>query len=201
MAVIQNPIIGRAKQKLANAVFSTWKGKNTLRSKPLSVSNPKSEGQTTQRTEFANTVLVARQLLAALKIGFKKVAVGMSEYNYFISRNIKSFNTGAGDVITSPEDIILSKGNLTKENVTQTVVNEGQISMQWITSQGNPTDKCNYAAINKVTGEVNTGKIERTRLSNNVVVNLPNGGAGENNIYLFFSNEAGEVSDTCKDIQ
>jgi hypothetical protein len=37
MAVIQNPIIGRAKNKFANAIFTTWKGKNIIKSKIICV--------------------------------------------------------------------------------------------------------------------------------------------------------------------
>ena len=46
MAISQNPITGRMRQKMSNVVFSTVFSQNVVRSKPLTVRNPKTAKQT-----------------------------------------------------------------------------------------------------------------------------------------------------------
>lgn len=91
MAVIQNPIIGRAKNKFANAIFSTWKGKNILKSKALTVLNKQTDGQLKQRAKFQFLVHLATLIGILVRKGFKELAIGKTEYNVFMSKN--SLNT------------------------------------------------------------------------------------------------------------
>lgn len=88
MAVVQNPVIGRSKKKLSNVVFSTWKGINTLRSKPLEVANPRTPAQVTQREKMAAITAIARQVKLATDIGFIEQAVRKSSFNAFVQENI-----------------------------------------------------------------------------------------------------------------
>lgn len=88
MAVVQNPVTGRSKNKFANAIFQTWKGINTMRSKPLSVANPKSQAQTIQRVKLATIVQVYRAIQQAIKLGYYEQAIQKSEYNAFVQENI-----------------------------------------------------------------------------------------------------------------
>ena len=52
MAVTQNPHIGRSKNAFATAVFTTWKGRNVMKGKPISVHNPDTPAQKKQRSAF-----------------------------------------------------------------------------------------------------------------------------------------------------
>lgn len=114
MAIVQNPIIGRSKGSFGNAVFSKWKGKNTLRSKALEVANPQTDLQMKQRAKFAILVALYRQMAAILKIGFREMAVGMSEFNAFQSTNLKNDFLGwSGSAWVADHDkLVVSKGSL-----------------------------------------------------------------------------------------
>ena len=56
MAVTQNPHIGRSKNAFATAVLTTWKGRNVMKGKPISVHNPDTPAQKKQRSAFGATV-------------------------------------------------------------------------------------------------------------------------------------------------
>ena len=94
MAIVQNPITGRTRKKFGSAVFSKQFGKNTLRSKPIEVSNPRTEKQKMQRSKFSLMVELSRMFLSFIRIGFKQSSIGMSEFNTFVKSNIKTVITG-----------------------------------------------------------------------------------------------------------
>jgi hypothetical protein len=84
MATVQNPITGRSKGKFANAIFSKWKGRNTLRSKPLEVANPQTPAQVQQRDSFAAAMAFARSISAIIYVGFSQFRDTISEFNAFM---------------------------------------------------------------------------------------------------------------------
>ncbi len=88
MAILQNPLIGRAKQKLGNTVFSAQFGKNTLRTKPLTIKNPKTAGQVAERTRMKKLVQLIRQVLNYINAAYAGSVHGMSAYNRVISLNL-----------------------------------------------------------------------------------------------------------------
>jgi hypothetical protein len=110
MAVTQNPIIGRSKQSLSNTVFSTWKGRNVIRAKPLEVANPRTLGQVTSRNKLKVLSGMAKGLRAAVILGLKSVSQLVTEYNSFVQANyeniVSSATTGEVTAFTSP--IVLS---------------------------------------------------------------------------------------------
>ncbi|MEH0154494.1 DUF6266 family protein [Limibacter armeniacum] len=92
MATVQNPIIGRASGTMANAVFSTWKGINVLKSKPLS-NNSNTEAQQTQRSLFKTVVSMLKYFSQAARVGFYERAQGTSytPWNLFVKSNTAAF--------------------------------------------------------------------------------------------------------------
>jgi hypothetical protein len=113
MAIVQNPITGRTKKKFGNAVFSKQFGKNTLRTKPLEVKNPKTPGQVNQRSKFKLMVFTSRVLLGMIRISFQNMAIGKSAFNAFMQANIKTAITGVpGNYIISFPDLKVAKGPL-----------------------------------------------------------------------------------------
>lgn len=112
-AVVQNPIIGRAKNKLGGVVFQTWKGKNVLRSKPLTVANPKTDKQVAQRNKLSAAVDIYRNTSGGVKAGYVQQAAGQSEYNAFTSEIMRNAMSAVGTVVTVAfEDILFSKGTI-----------------------------------------------------------------------------------------
>lgn len=137
MAVTQNPHIGRSKNAFATAVFSTWKGRNVMRGKPISVHNPDSPEQKKQRGAFGATVQLWTRDLSAHKRGFNSFASRMTEVNAFVQQNINksvSSNT-SGDVITDFDKLILSLGPLPQALDLDVTAAAGIYTVSW---DGNP---------------------------------------------------------------
>lgn len=95
MAIVQNPITGRTKKAFGTAVFSKQFGKNTMRTKPIEVRNPKTEGQMAQRSRFSTTVELVRQVLPLINEVYAGSIRNMSPFNKITSINVK--NAFAGD--------------------------------------------------------------------------------------------------------
>lgn len=85
---------GRVRGKVGDAIGASWKGISIVRQMPLSVANPRTIAQMTQRNKFAQVVAVARELLADLiHTYWDPFAKYMSGYNAFIKTNIDAFNS------------------------------------------------------------------------------------------------------------
>jgi hypothetical protein len=89
MAIVQNPITGRSSQKFGNAVFSTQFGKNTLRTKPISVKNPRTTKQMIVRKRMKLLVHLFRQIVTVVNTAYCGSVKGMSPFNRVISLNMK----------------------------------------------------------------------------------------------------------------
>lgn len=110
MAILKQGILGGVKGKVGSVVGSSWKGIATLRSLPLSVTNPRTAAQVGNRTRFSDVVALATVLLSAIiKPLNDRFASGMSGYNLFMQRSRDCF-THAG--IFVPANLILSRGKL-----------------------------------------------------------------------------------------
>lgn len=111
MATIKQGILGGFSGSVANVVGTAWKGTAVMKSKPVSVSNPRTEGQVAQRTSFkAATQLASVLLTYVIKAVYNPIAQGMSGYNKFVSQNKGMFN-GLGEF--TPEYAYLGGGSLT----------------------------------------------------------------------------------------
>lgn len=137
MAVTQNPHIGRSRNAFATAVFSTWKGRNVMRGKPISVHNPDSPEQKKQRGAFGATVQLWTRDLSVHKRGFNSFASRMTEVNAFVQQNINksvSSNT-SGDIVTDFEKLVLSLGPLPQALDLDVTVAANKYTVSW---DGNP---------------------------------------------------------------
>ena len=88
MAISQNPITGRMRQKMSNVVFSTVFGQNVVRSKPLTVRNPKTTAQINHREYFTKVVQLCKILKRVEGVAKRSSRTGrspkMSAYSYLI---------------------------------------------------------------------------------------------------------------------
>ena len=88
MAISQNPITGRMRQKMSNVVFSTVFSQNVVRSKPLTVRNPKTTKQTKHREYFTKVVQLCKFLKTDEGVAKRSSRTGrnpkMSAYSYLI---------------------------------------------------------------------------------------------------------------------
>lgn len=161
MSVVQNPLIGRARQKLGGTVFTTWKGINVIKGKPLSVANPRTDAQTMRRSALTQIVALGRILAAVLNYGFKEQAVRKSPFNAFTGYNLRN----AFDYSAPPTaqmiiaDLLISQGTISQTTPTLYVADQSanQIQIQYPTTADQPgqsaSDLCFSAVYNDDTEE------------------------------------------------
>jgi hypothetical protein len=110
MGIIKRGILGGFAGKVANVVGTSWKGIAVMKSLPLSVANPKTAGQVTQRNAFKACSQFASFILASLVVPLmNRFAVQMSGYNMFVQRNVEFFDENG---IAVPESINFGTGKL-----------------------------------------------------------------------------------------
>lgn len=193
MAIVQNPITGRTKGKFSTAVFSKQFGKNTMRSKALTVRNPNTTAQKEQRSMFSTALEFARTVLGAVRIGYAKFAVGMSPYNAFMSHLIKDCIDGAfPDFEIDYTAVKVAQGSLEGiVGVSATAVANNKIRIDWQdnTGQGNSsdTDELCICIVNNITGDVTQYQTNASRETETFTTTDACGVAGNDVVvYAFF---------------
>lgn len=205
--VVSNPLIGKSKQSMGNATFSTWKGINVLKEKPQSVANPQTDGQIMQRSAFSQMVAAFRNMPAVVRAGFKKLAVKKSEFNAFVSYALKNafdFSTPPTATLV-PADVLISKGTISATDATSYVADRSSntIVANWIHTVLQPgqsaADLAIVAAYN-ITKDDWYGEVTNAlRSADTASIVLPaDWSTGDTlRIYLGFYNEtSGESSDS-----
>lgn len=160
LSIVQNVVIGRSKQKIGNAVFTTWKGKNVLKSKPLTVENPKTDNQLMRRSALTQTVDYFRLISNVVSVGWKELAVGMSEYNAFTSNTLRNaFNyTSPPNATLLFDSIKISKGTIAGTSISSASASAAtdEVTINWSLGTLQPgqsnTDKALIVVIDPVTG-------------------------------------------------
>ena len=117
MTIVQNTLIGKSKQSIGNATFTTWKGRNVLKSKPVSVANPKTDSQLMRRSALIQTVELYRKVSGVINAGFNELATTISAYNAFCSYTLKNaFDYSAPPVASFViDDALISKGSIAQQ--------------------------------------------------------------------------------------
>jgi len=199
MAIVQNPITGRTKGKFASAVFSKQFGKNTMRSKPIEVRNPKTLAQREQRSKFSLMVELSRKFLAFIRIGFKQTAIGMSQFNSFMQTNIQNVITGAyPDYEIDYTLLLVSRGTLTgSEGSSATAIAGNSVTIDWMDNTGSGdalgTDKALMLILNPNSPNVVSNTTLKTRADGTYDIVVPVAWVGDDvNVYLSFMTEAGD---------
>jgi|WetSurMetagenome_2_1015567.scaffolds.fasta_scaffold11527_5 hypothetical protein len=202
MAIVQNPITGRTKGKFASAVFSKQFGKNTMRSKALTVRNPNSTGQQTQRSKFNLVLDMCRTFLQTIRTGWANAAMGMSAYNAAFSYNIKNAITGAfPNFEIDPSLVLVARGILTGiQDFNAAAASAHKINLTWTdnSGQGNAlaTDKLVICFVNADTGFTHQEITSVTRSAGTYSGSVAMGDTGEKcHAFAFFLNDV--TNDTC----
>lgn len=101
MAVVQNTLIGRARGRVGNVVFSTHKGQNILKQKPEIVANPRTASQQLARARFTALLAIGLLLRPILPIGFRQFGGQVSWLNKFMS-----INSASGLMVLDPNTLV-----------------------------------------------------------------------------------------------
>lgn len=150
MAKIKQGILGGFSGKVANVVGTSWKGRAVMKSQPLSVSNPRTEAQQTQRGKFSDIAKLASTILTQfIQPVENPISGNISGYNLFCKDNKAAFD-GAGKLV--PAKLFCGGGKL--ENLDSPVAASigvgDELSIDWTNAAGTSalrlTDKV-YAVI------------------------------------------------------
>ena len=113
MAVSQNTLIGKTKQSVGGVTFTSWKGRNVIKSKAIAVANPRTPAQVAQRTQFSGCVKFFAAFSAILGLAMSRLATNVTASNKWSMLNIKSFSPVDGHLVVFPEaDLVMSQGDL-----------------------------------------------------------------------------------------
>lgn len=156
MGVIKRGILGGFSGRVANVVGGSWKGIAYMRALPLSVANPKTAAQTTQRGEFAVASQVGSTLLTqVIKPLRDRFAIQESGFNTFIRKNIAYL---PGAVLEDLTKVSIAEGVLTPFDtlaVTGDVAND-ELDLSWVDNTGTgdatATDEAIFAVYNATKG-------------------------------------------------
>lgn len=139
MSIPQNTLIGKTRRSIGNVTFSTWKGINIMKSKPITVANPRTDRQQQQRDAQKQMVFLSRNISAAIRLGFNQLAIGMSAYNAFLSYNLKNaFDMSEPPVAKfDPVKLLVSKGTIASTPIVNITSVPGEMTGT-ITMQSGP---------------------------------------------------------------
>ena len=82
-----NFLLGTVTKKLGEIVFSRQKGEQIMRTRIRKIKNPQTRAQALQRSRLAALLPIFRILNGVL---YGRLQIGWSQYNSFVSRNLKS---------------------------------------------------------------------------------------------------------------
>ena len=207
MAIVQIPLLGRARRSAGEMTFTKWKDKNVLKNKASQVSNPNTVNQQMRRAMFAYLVAAARQFLPVLDLGFIAYRNTMSQFNAFIKYNYGVYvTTGTAPAFNIVDvALLISKGPLTPTVPATVVATNGSatVSMTFATGTTAPdqasTDKAYAVWLNQDTGDY-AYQLTPTLRSSGTIAGTLNGNATTGDVingYLFFMRSDNSIaSDT-----
>ena len=113
MGIIKQGITGGFSGNVGNVIGGSWKGVAYMRIRPVSVANPRTEGQLDQRSKFALIIRFLEPLASSLRIGFRNLAIKMSAFNSAMSYNLLNAIQGTYPNYTVDyPNVLVSKGKL-----------------------------------------------------------------------------------------
>lgn len=199
MARLPQGILGGVLGKVGNVVGSSWKGIPILKSRPLSVANPRTTKQVAQRTKMTNVVAFAQPLLSSIiKPLNDRFAQQASGYNDFVSRNIHLFEN---ELPTPAADLRISVGKMAAVNPSsiEGINAEQEVAVTWPATLtdafASTTDQAYvviYNATNKSFG-TSSGSSTRNDQDAHVTMSSPVATSDVLHVWLAFRREDGTI--------
>lgn len=199
MSVLQNPIVGRMKQKIGGVVMTTWKGINVMKGKPLTVANPNTDAQQMRRSALRQIVEIARTISGVLNQGFKEQAVRKSAFNAFCGYNLRNAFSYAGppNAVLQPAQLLTAQGTIAVSSINSIALSAAgnSATVTFPTSANLPgqsaSDIARVAVFNETSGGWAQSVTTAPRSAGTITAILPTGyvSAGETyRVYIFFYN-------------
>ena len=176
-----------------------------MRSKPTSVTNPRTPAQLAHRAKFSTVIQFLQPLTSFLRIGFKSLAIEMSAFNAAMSYNLRNAIAGIyPDYTIDYTSVKVTSGNLPGAlNAVITSTIAGEIEFTWEDNSSDAgalaDDKAMLVVYNAAKGLCVSVIGGNTRASGSQSVTVPNLFAGDQvHSYLSFANTNGSA---CSDSQ
>ena len=130
MAKIKQGILGGFSGKVAGVVGTSWKGRAVMKSRPLSVANPRTEAQQEQRGKFSSIAELASKILTTFVQPVENPVSGdISGYNKFVKDNKGAFDAvgalvesafgcGGGKIVNLQDVVVVAVEGTTVVNLT-----------------------------------------------------------------------------------
>lgn len=204
MARVQNPIIGQAINQAGGMVFSVWKQLKVMRSKPLSVANPRTAAQQAVRRRMALLASSMREILNTIREGYVRFQSGTTQWAQFLKENYSTGTSDNGTVASLTVNALkFAKGTLLPADSFEVTDVTGQaITVAWDDNSGQPgaaaTDRARFVLVNADGSAVAALDPTKTRTDGSAVLNAPDDiVAASALVYMYFVNVAGDdVSDS-----
>ena len=185
MAKLAQGILGGFRGKVGTVVGSFWKGVATIRAYVPNVTQPNSLAQLEQQAKFSAVINFLKPLTVFLRVGFKSLAVKMTEFNAAMAYNLDTAITGIypNFTIDYPKAMV-SRGNLAGAlNAIAGSTVQGEIEFTWDNNSGIdgslPEDKVMLVVYNPTKDHAITVLGGNTRLSGSQAVPVPASFAGD----------------------
>ena len=134
MAISQNPITGRMRQKMSNVVFSTVFSQNVVRSKPLTVRNPRTTGQVNHRDYFTKVVQLCKILKTDEGVAKRSARTGrnpkMSAYSYLVKGFMNAENRTSTPYKPIWSNVDIGPGDIGLTNLSYEI-KSGGLNVTW----------------------------------------------------------------------
>lgn len=180
MAIIKKKVLGQFTGTIADIIGSSWKGKSVVRSKPVSVANPRSDIQSTSRRQFKALALMGRDALSGfIKPLWDRGSKGMSGYNRFIQTNIALFDANED---LPHADMVASRGIMLPPEidlVSSVAPGILQVEINQVNDpKGTASDQLYALVLDATTSEVlfagNTGQVRQSAHLGATTLNIKN---------------------------
>ena len=198
MGKIDLGILGSFSGKVGNVVGGKWKGISYMRAKATSVSNPRTDGQMSQRSKFAIALAVLKPMTGFIRVGYKKYTNKQTAFNAAMSYILNNSITGTyPDSSVDMSKVLVSRGSLTGALNGIATSENGLVTLNWDDNSGSgnalQTDKALIVVLNPIRSEsvFDTGGSQRVTGTENLTV--PADWVGENvEVFLGFIAEDGK---------
>ena len=191
MAVTQNTLIGRSRQKIGGTVMRTWKGLNILQSKPLTVANPNSDAQQARRSALRQLVSMFRSYLSFIRIAFNEMPSGTTQWAQLMKYNLSSaFTFSPPNAVLQTNSLRLSSGTLIGANdLVGAIVTGRDIAFDRTDNSGQPgasaSDRAVVVALTAA-GEIYYITSGATRSDTTMALTVPGSTAMGSFVYYFY---------------
>lgn len=188
MARIPQGILGGGSGKVGPTVMSSWKGIPVLKAMPLSVANPKTAAQTTQRGYFSTASKWGSDLLSTIvKPLWDRFAQKESGYNAWVKANLPAISHTPAVIYA---DLIMSNGTLAGFlNPAIATTEDAQLDFTWdLNTTGDffASDQLYLAVYNPAKGAWATSSAAAIRSAESYDMLVPTAWSGDT-VYMYGS--------------